>query len=280
MGLIKWLNRHAFTSIFLYFVLMMGVAWAANEAINARTAATSIQDADMLAIYDDDAGAGRSITVSNFRGDNLNAIVNAETGVAEPQITMYDSSTAAGTADIYGTSTGSFYVVMSLGVEDSSSATGTDYIQLNGTTEKVNVLKPLTAPSIDAGMISYGSSSTSIDLDTSYSTNCRMLLIASAAGERTWTLPDDELCGYGTGSTVKELMFINNDTDSELIIDTGEETDIIEVYGTDQTDSCSAGEVLYVDFRGAIKFYGRVDGYWFAVPQGETDVNCGSTNNP
>ena len=145
MGIIKWLNSHAIPATIFYFALMGGIAWGVNQSIADRTALEAMPaDGDLIAIYDLDATAGKSIAVSTFRGDNLNAIVNAATGVTDPTITMYDNDTAAGTAKIYGTSTGSYDVVMSIGVEDSGSATGTTYIELNGTQEKAIIKKPMS----------------------------------------------------------------------------------------------------------------------------------------
>ena len=150
MKLIKFLNRHVFISIILFFSLMVGVAWAVSEHIAARTKlAVMPADDDVLAIYDTNAGTGLGIEVSVFRGDNLNAIVNAETGVADPGITMYDSSAGAGTADIFGTSTGAYDIIMSFWVDVAGAPT--EYLQIDGVSETVDVLKPLTAPSIDAG---------------------------------------------------------------------------------------------------------------------------------
>ena len=181
MKLIKFLNRHVFISIILYFALMVGVAWAVSEHIAARTKlAVMPADNDVLAIYDTDAGLGLGIEVSVFRGTNLNAIVNAEAGVADPGITMYDSSAGAGTAFVYGTSTGAYDVVMSLGVEDSDSATGSPYIELDGVTETVDVLKPLTAPGINAGTYTdwwNTHSDQTLDLDDTYPGVCDLTLV-------------------------------------------------------------------------------------------------------
>ena len=144
MGIIKWLNSHVVTSIILYFALMVGVAWSANQAISDRTAlAVMPADDDVLAIYDLSTTSGKSIAVSVFRGDNLNAIVNAETGVSDPQITMYDIEDAAGTAKIMGLSAGgSNAIVMSLGVEDTDSTTGSTYVQFDGTDQVTKYSRP------------------------------------------------------------------------------------------------------------------------------------------
>ena len=95
MKLVKFLNRHVFTSIILYFMLMVGVAWAVSEHIAARTKlAVMPADDDVLAIYDTNAGTGLGIEVSVFRGDNLNAIVNASTGVPDDDLTVLSYSGA------------------------------------------------------------------------------------------------------------------------------------------------------------------------------------------
>ena len=193
MGIIKWLNSHAIPATIFYFALMGGIAWGVNQSIADRTALEAMPaDGDLIAIYDLDATAGKSIAVSTFRGDNLNAIVNAATGVTDPAITMYDSSSAAGTADIYGTSTGSYDVVMSLGVEDSGSATGTDYIQLNGTTETVSILKPL---SFGTPLSETTSSPVTID-------SCRLDYYQASSGNIIYNLPQYSQCNSTESSKI------------------------------------------------------------------------------
>ena len=264
MGLIKWLNRHVFTSIVIYFALMVGVGWTVNQSIADRTALEVMPaDDDDIAIYDTDAGTGKSIAVSTFRGDNLNAIVNAATGVTDPVITMYDSSSAAGTADIYGTSTGSYDVVMSLGVEDSSSATGTDYIQLNGTTETVDVLKPLTAPIIDGGTyLEIYSSDDSIGANV-----CEKVIIQANSGDAqiTVTLPADGEC-TGVAGYAKHFVFQQRDADDgdELLIDVNGVSDAIHLDGT----NCGAGDTITCQETGsAVEMYGYegTNTIWFAI---------------
>ena len=143
MGIIKWLNSHAIPATIFYFALMGGIAWGVNQSIADRAASTDIEGVDLLAIYDDSEAAGRSISVTNFRGDNLNAIVNAETGVSDPQITMYDIEDTAGTAKIIGLSAGgSNAIVMSLGVEDTDSTTGSTYVQFDGTDQVTKYSRP------------------------------------------------------------------------------------------------------------------------------------------
>jgi hypothetical protein len=64
---------------------------------------------------------------------------------ATPQWVFQDSDDAAGTADIYANSSGgSNDVIMTLGVEDSSGE-NTDYIEVDGVSETVDMLKPLVA---------------------------------------------------------------------------------------------------------------------------------------
>ena len=276
MGLIKWLNRHAFTSIFLYFVLMMGVAWAANEAINARTAATSIQDADMLAIYDDDAGAGRSITVSNFRGDNLNAIVNAETGVTDPGITMYDDNgTSTGTAFIYGTSVDDTKaIVMSIGVEEETSGNAV-YIELDGINKTVDVLKPLTVTgSIDAGteVVAFNSA---LDLGSAtYNDRCSGLFWMTGASNAdvVVTLPDSAFCST---TVTKELDFYNNETGDYDMIITPASGDKIQIAGTGE--DCTADGPLYCNEQAFVTLRALTAGVWIATSMTtSTDCDCTS----
>lgn len=78
---------------------------------------------------------------------------------ATPSFTFEDSDAGPGTAGIYGMSAGGAYdVVMSLGVEDSASSTvPTVYIEIDGVTETIDLLKPvvitgaqLKIPSSDA----------------------------------------------------------------------------------------------------------------------------------
>ena len=264
MGIIKWLNSHAIPATIFYFALMGGIAWGVNQSIADRTALEAMPaDGDLIAIYDLDATAGKSIAVSTFRGDNLNAIVNAATGVSDPAITMYDSSAAAGTADIFGTSTGAYDVVMSLGVEDSSSATGTDYIQLNGTTETVDVLKPLTAPIIDGGTyLEIYSSDDSIGANV-----CEKVIIQANSGDAqiTITLPADGEC-TGVAGYAKHFVFQQRDADDgdELLIDVNGESDAIHLDGT----NCGAGDTITCQETGsAVEMYGYegINTIWFAI---------------
>ena len=190
MKLIKFLNRHVFISIILYFALMVGVAWAVSEHIAARTQMTDPPaDDDVLAIYDTNAGTGLGIEVSVFRGDNLNAIVNAETGVTDPAITMYDSSPGAGTADIFGTSTGAYDIIMSLWVD--VAGTPTEYLQIDGVSETVDVLKPLTAPGISGGRPYLYDAN---DYDMTAITNCQMDVYLNGVATQTVTLHGTPSC--------------------------------------------------------------------------------------
>ncbi len=116
----KWMERNSFLVIVLFFNLMLGIAWAASEHIGARsTLDTMPADDDRVVVWDKDVATGYAQEVSVFRGANLNAIVNAETGVASPGITMYDINDANGTGDPSGdvvTLTGAIAVVNGEGI--------------------------------------------------------------------------------------------------------------------------------------------------------------------
>ena len=65
-------------------------------------------------------------------------------GSATPGITMQDSDNAAGTAFLYGNSSGGANdIIMTLGVEDSGGESQ-GYIELDGVTETIDLLKPIT----------------------------------------------------------------------------------------------------------------------------------------
>ena len=200
MGIIKWLNSHAIPATIFYFALMGGIAWGVNQSIADRTASTDIEGVDLLAIYDDSEAAGRSISVTNFRGDNLNAIVNAEAGVTDPQITIYDNNDGAtGTAAIYGQSVdGTKAIVMSIGVEKETTGNAS-YIELDGINQTVDVLKPLDS------VPKFISTSSSFSLDTSYGSVCN-LDVTMTGNPNELTLWADSECGtLGIGKRVHIL---------------------------------------------------------------------------
>lgn len=75
MKLIKWFNTHVYKTIFLFFMLMLSVAYAANQSIPDRTELDAAPASnDELAIYDTSASAGRSITATNFLSDILTSL--------------------------------------------------------------------------------------------------------------------------------------------------------------------------------------------------------------
>ena len=113
---------------------------------------------------------------------NLMAIADAEAGVSNPGITMYDDNgTGTGTAFIYGTTVDDNKdVVMSIGVEEEGSETPAVYIELDGINETVDVLKPLTAPGINAGTYTdwwNTHSDQTLDLDDTYPGVCDLTLV-------------------------------------------------------------------------------------------------------
>lgn len=251
---------------------MVGIAWAANQHIGARDRlAVMPADDDVLAIYDTDAGAGLGIEVSVFRGDNLNAIVNADTvGSATPGVTTYDSDDAAGTSYFHGTSLGGINaIVMALGVEEADGDTQT-YIELDGVNETVDVLKTLTAPSISGGIIK--EAYTDSESETVSATICKKLHIMGATANKdiTFNLPADTLCST---SSSMDLIFTNMETSSdyELILEPNG-TDIIQVAGS---AACGAGVNLICDENGTtVRLIGVYNSTWLAIVNGT--CACGS----
>ena len=168
---------------------------------------------------------------------NLDAIADAEAGVADPAITMYDSSAAAGTADIFGTSTGAYVIIMSLWVD--VAGVPTEYLQIDGVSETVDVLKPLTAPSIDAG-IEYSYHTSDYSIQASEPDVCRKFYAAYGfSGNFTFTLPETTICGSGSS---KEFYFSDYDITAtdDLRIDPYGGTNDIFFEGA----SCGAGVAL------------------------------------
>ena len=247
MGIIKWLNSHAIPATIFYFALMGGIAWGVNQSIADRTPLEAMPaDGDLIAIYDLDATAGKSIAVSTFRGDNLNAIVNAATGVTDPTIMMYDSSDDDGTAKIKGTSVGGDTVhdiVMSFYVDVAGDET--EFLQLDGINGTVDVLKPLNAPSINAGTTwtTVSQVSTPYNAETLEGDKCNHIFYMSAAAtdDVEIDLPSTGLCDTGQGKT---LRFVNLDDASDLYLDPadGEADTIFDLAGT-----CVAGARYRLD---------------------------------
>lgn len=99
------------------------------------------------------AGTG-VLTATGFAGP-INGTIGATTPAAgtftsvtvspsaDPTVTFTDSDTdAAGTAKIYGNSAGSQDVIMYIGVEDSTGES-THYIEVDGVSETIDLLKPV-----------------------------------------------------------------------------------------------------------------------------------------
>ena len=192
-------------------------------------------DTDTGELYSWDGDSVELVGVLNWQAlhANLTAIADAEAGVTNPGITMYDNNDGAtGTSFIYGQSVdGTKAIVMSIGVEEETTGNAV-YIELDGINERVDVLKPLNA-GIDIAI-----KSASYNIETTESDVCRKVYYRyGGSGQDTFTLPALTQCnsisGYG-----KEFYFLNYDS--------GEGEDIwIEPAGTDKIwlngVSCTAG---------------------------------------
>ena len=209
------------------------------------------EETDALTITN---GAGTIVLAAHA---NLEAIADAEAGVASPGITMYDDNgTGTGTAFIYGTTVDDNKdVVMSIGVEEQGSETPAVYIELDGINERVDVLKPLNA-GIDIAI-----KSASYNIETTESDVCRKVYYRyGGSGQDTFTLPALTQCnsisGYG-----KEFYFLNYDS--------GEGEDIwIEPAGTDKIwlngISCTAslGVQCTTDQGDRLHIFGSSETNW------------------
>ena len=146
---------------------------------------------------------------------NLDAIADAETGVADPAITMYDSSAAAGTADIFGTSTGAYDIIMSLWVDVAGDPT--EYLQIDGVSETVDVLKPII-PSKGIG-IPKTAYTANYDIQTADPTICEKEFImgSSSDADVEFELPASGFCDVDS-ATVRQFYFINNETGAAYVM--------------------------------------------------------------
>ena len=188
---------------------------------------------------------------------NLDAIADAEAGVADPAITMYDSSAAAGTADIFGTSTGAYDIIMSLWVD--VAGTPAEYLQIDGVSETVDVLKPL-----DAG--TKWASVTQTDLDLSSATNCsgQYYLSASSTGDGELILPDEPRCqGIANNSKIYHLQSYDDGAPAAYDLDVTPQTgDTIYLDGT----ACAASAALELDDVGDWAILsGYSTTYWLVI---------------
>ena len=207
---------------------------------------------------------GDSLTVSNGAGTinlvphaNLEAIADAEAGVADPAITMYDTSAGAGTADIFGTSTGAYDIIMSLWVD--VAGTPTEYLQIDGVSETVDVLKPL-----DAG--TKWASVTQTDLDLSSATNCsgQYYFLASSTGDGELILPDEPRCqGIANNSKIYHLQSYDDGAPAAYDLDVTPQTgDTIYLDGT----ACAASAALELDDVGDWAILsGYSTTYWLVI---------------
>ena len=130
----------------------------------AETPLITSADTDATANLTIAAGGNSTLTLGDS-GDTVNVASStwnvtdgamsgltsiAMTASTAPSITLTDSDTGtAGTAAIKGLSAGTQDVTMSFYVEDAGGETGTEYMQIDGASETVDLLKPLTGTSAD-----------------------------------------------------------------------------------------------------------------------------------
>ncbi len=139
---------------FVYSGSAWTVMWEQFTIIPAATITVvdSTDATSYVALFDSATGNLAIKTDLGITYDSTTGILYTSGGystapTASPSFTMQDSDAAPGQAGIYGMSAGGAYdVIMSLGVEDSASSTvPTVYIELDGVTETVDILKPLVA---------------------------------------------------------------------------------------------------------------------------------------
>lgn len=125
---------------------------------------------------------------------------------SDPTITLKDSDNAAGTAKIFGNSSGGANdIILSIGVEDSTGES-TVYIEVDGVTETIDLLKPVVASgavTANAG-ITVGNGATTAGFiyfneDSSNGTNTAQLIGPASTDDVVITLP----AATGTVALVK-----------------------------------------------------------------------------
>lgn len=123
------------------------------------SAAASIT-ATAIVIGDDGAkGVKKSVVLIDADGDVTGVKSITITASPYPRVTMNDSDDAAGTAEIFGNSSGGANdIIMSIGVEDSTGE-DTPYIELDGVAETVDMLKPTTLQAGDIVLAEMGTDS-------------------------------------------------------------------------------------------------------------------------
>ena len=133
--ILKWLDDHISIAILLYFTVMVGVAWAANEAINVRTAIVGVPaENDILPLYDTSGSAGARTTTLNLMGMLESALTTYEIHIDN----LPSSPTfVAVTANLYRTChdtepsplvAGKFYCATDDAWDPTSSSLGIDHI--------------------------------------------------------------------------------------------------------------------------------------------------------
>ena len=248
-----------------------GVGWNADDGTPTKDAV--YDKIEMLgAAHDAVTVVGDALSLSTQQitpHANLEAIADAEDGVTNPGITIYDDNGAVtGTAFIYGTTVDDNKdVVMSIGVEEEGSETPAVYVELDGINGTVDILKPLTAPMISGGLErgSYTQADTPVNISE---TVCEKFFYQSSSttADVTYNLPATGFCDAGLTS-VRKFLFVNGDNVSgsgdiisDMIIEP-DATDTIWILGT---GACTAGFNVVCD-GGAARNSARVTGQGAAV---------------
>ena len=168
---------------------------------------------------------------------NLDAIADADTvGSTTPGVTMYDNNATGdtGTAFVRGTALDTLdAVVMSLQVEEADGDTQT-YIELDGLTETVDVLKPMTAPSVDAGTKYIFDPGATLNIQSTYPNVCELTVIGYNENA-TYTLPNEVECTTSGSESAKRFCFSMNSAHTITI--TPGTGDVICIQGTCETAS-------------------------------------------
>ena len=211
---------------------MLCVAWAANQHIGARTKLAVLPaDDDVLAIYDLSTTTGKGIEVAVFRGTNLNAIVDAYTGVGTPGMTLYDNDNEgeevtadddkfAGFVGVNCTDTTEDSEDCDLLFQSMAAGTNTQraMFDADGTDDTDSQWEfdyPVHSVQVDGGVnLAYATAAYSIQ--SSFPSQCEMVVyFGSHTGVVAATLPNEPLCDGVNGNPMnsKHFRIINMDTD-------------------------------------------------------------------